>query len=383
MGLPPDPRDDVHALGVIWFQLLANDPKAFPDPESPARTREHLDRWGVPPPLAELLGACVAEDPARRPADGTVLAGRLGALLGRPTARPASTGAAETLPGYVVGEKLGRGDLAVVYKALQTGTGRTVAVKVFHAAEQFARREAEALAALDHPNIVRIHDSRTHNGRVYQVREFVEGASLHQAVRRHRPTVAAAAGLLARVATVVAHVHTHGIVHCDLTPGNILLARNPEQAAADPLAGTIKLAGFHLAVRPGRDPYPAGWVAGSPGYLSPEQALGQTDKIGPASDVWALAVILYELLTGTNPFAPRGGTRTFRETVFAEAPPPTRLRPDVPEELESLLIVCLRKDPARRIASAAELATELARFAGMSPAKPAARGWSLFGRRSR
>ncbi|MBA4066600.1 MAG: hypothetical protein C0501_23425 [Isosphaera sp.] len=283
------------------------------------------------------------------------------------------------LPGYEVIRELGRGGMAVVYLARQTGLNRPVALKVVLAGalatpadRQRMRREAEAVARLRHPNVVQIHDIGEHAGCLYLSLEYVGGGSLDRklAVRPLPPDEAVR--LVGRLAAAVQTAHAHGIIHRDLKPANVLLDAG----------GVPKVTDFGLAVRQDEPDRltAAGQVPGTPSYMAPEQALPRPEMIGPATDVYGLGCILYECLTGRPPFAAPTALATMWQVAHAEAVPVRRLQPGVPADLETICLKCLEMDPSRRYATARELAEDLARFRAREPirarpVRPAERAW--------
>jgi hypothetical protein len=270
------------------------------------------------------------------------------------------------VPGYEVEAVLGRGGVGVVFQARHLKLKRLVALKMLLAGayagpQELARfrREAEAVAALRHPHIVQVYDVGDLAGQPYFTMEFVEGGSLAQQLSTTRPLPRQAAGLVATLAGAMQFAHQSGILHRDLKPANILLTAD----------GTPKITDFGLArsVSAGTEFTVSGTRLGTPSYMAPEQALGQTSAIGPAVDIYALGAVLYEALTGRPPF--QGGTaaETERRVIAEEPAPPSRLSAGVPRDLETICLKCLHKSPARRYASAQELADDLRRFLGGHP----------------
>jgi serine/threonine-protein kinase len=277
-----------------------------------------------------------------------------------------------TLPGYELLDIAGRGGMGVVYRARQTGLNRIVAVKVLIAGAHAGprelarfRAEAEAVGKLRHPNIVAVHDAGTADGIPYLTLEYVEGGNLaRKAAGRPQPP-AEAARLVETLARAVEAAHAAGILHRDLKPGNVLLTPD----------GTPKITDFGLSKRlDGDEGHTAsGTILGTASYMAPEQAGGKRKNLGPATDVYALGAILYELLTGRPPFR----AETDLDTILAihSEPParPRKLAPEVPRDLEAICLRCLEKEPVRRYASAAALAEDLRRWlAGTKPRPPRA-----------
>jgi predicted Ser/Thr protein kinase len=268
---------------------------------------------------------------------------------------------------YRIEGRLGGGGMGDVYCARQLHTDRLVALKMIRtdyvssdAARERFRTEARALAKFDHPNIVRVFDSGESDGQPYMAMEFIEGGTLAQAAARGQWAVDGgvkarrAAELVETLARAVDYAHQRGVVHRDLKPANVLLTAD----------GTPKIADFGLArlqdvralqTQPGQ---PMGTYA----YMAPEQAKGQTETLGPATDIYGLGGILYHLLTGRAPHP--GSTR---EEVLAHASrdqvtPPRQLNPRVPATLQRICLKALAPDARERYPSAAALAEDLRRY---------------------
>ena len=287
-----------------------------------------------------------------------------------------------TVPGFEIIEELGRGGMGVVYKARQVSLNRFVALKMILAgpyagAEQLARfrLEAEAVAALQHPNIVQIHEIGSHAGHAYLALEYVGGDTLARYCAGQPLPPMRAANLVETLARAVHYAHQHGIVHRDLKPSNVLLTETGKPKITD-----FGLAKKHDAASPGRQPGEAltasGAILGTPAYMAPEQAGGLRGGIGPATDVYALGAILYELLTGRPPFQAANPMDVILKVMAEEPVPPSQLEATVPRDLESVCLKCLQKDPARRYKSAETLANDLRRFLNGEPtkARPATAG---------
>jgi len=274
--------------------------------------------------------------------------------------------------GYELLEEIGRGGMGVVYKARQVGLKRIVALKMILAggnagAEQTARfrAEAEAVARLQHPGIVQIHEIGEHEGRPFFSLEFVEGGSLDRKLAGTPLSSLEAARLAEALAHAMAYAHHHGVIHRDLKPANVLLAGEPDVPVGQ---ATLKITDFGLAKLEGEVGQTAsGTIMGTPSYMAPEQAGGETGKIGPAADVYALGSILYELLTGRPPFKAATPLDTIRQVVSDEPVPPTHLQPKVARDLETICLKCLEKDQTRRYATAEDLAEDLHRFLAGEP----------------
>src|SRR6516225_807059 len=284
------------------------------------------------------------------------------------------------IPGYEVEAVLGRGGMGVVYRARHLKLNRSVALKMLLAGayagrQELARfqREAEAIAGLRHPNIVRVYEVGELEGRPYFTMEFVEGGSLADRLAGVPQPARRAAELVATLADAVEFAHASRIIHRDLKPANILLTAPAAEARGTEL-GTPVITDFGVARRiDGPEFTVTGARIGTPSYMAPEQALGRVSAIGPAVDVYALGAILYEVLTGRPPFQAETAAETERQVITKEPVPPSRLNAKVPRDLETICLMCLHKAPARRYATAAALAEDLRRFQRGEPiaARPA------------
>ncbi len=267
-----------------------------------------------------------------------------------------------TIPGYEILNELSRGGQGIVYKAVQKSTKRKVAIKVLlggaDAAEESRRRfqrEIELLAKLRHPNIVSIFEAGvTGEGRHFFVMDFLEGESLDQFVSARRLTTTDTLELFATVCDAVHYAHRHGIIHRDLKPRNILVdaegnARVLDFGLARPLAtsGEKELSITHAAI-------------GTLPYMAPEQAAGDALRVDARTDVYALGITLYRLLTGQHPYATEGSLRDVLINIqFATPREPRSLSGAIDLDLDTILLKCLAKEPARRYQSADELAKDI------------------------
>jgi WD40 repeat protein len=301
---------------------------------------------------------------------------------------------------FAIVRLLGRGGHGIVYLAWDPALRREVALKVARP-ETFLdadlhgrfRREAAAAGGLDHPNLVRVHELGEAGPWVYIVSAYCPGPSLAAWLRAQREPVpvATAAELVADLADAVAYMHGRGVLHRDIKPGNVLLQGSMESGAgsseteAGPLASDTllpKLTDFGLAKLTDGTRYQtqSGVVLGTPAYMSPEQAAGHVKDLRPATDIYALGVLLYELLTGRPPFQAEMPIEVLRQVLHDEPVPPGRLRRDLPPDLECVCLKCLEKKPERRYGSAAALAEDLRRFLNgqVTRARPLTvwqRGW--------
>jgi WD40 repeat protein/tRNA A-37 threonylcarbamoyl transferase component Bud32 len=271
------------------------------------------------------------------------------------------------IPGYEILALLGRGGMSVVYQARHTQLNRVVALKMILAGGYASpehrarfRTEAEATAQLQHPNIVQIHEVGEVEGKPYFVLEYLEGGSLDRKLQGAPLPPRQAAHLVEVLAGAVQAAHEQHIIHRDLKPANILLTAN----------GIPRIADFGLAKRLDEAGQThSGAIMGTPSYMAPEQAGGQSKDVGPAADIYALGAILYECLTGRPPFKAASALDTLLQVTDEEAVPPRRLQPQVARDLETVCLKCLRKDPAERYARAADLAEDLRRFQAGEPVR--------------
>jgi WD40 repeat protein len=278
-----------------------------------------------------------------------------------------------TVPGYQILTELGRGGMGVVYQAHDLALNRMVALKMAlaggHAgAAELARfrTEAEAIARLQHPHIVQIYEVGEHEGLPFLSLEYCPGGSLADQLDGTPLLPERAAQLVETLARAVEAAHQKGIVHRDLKPANVLLSEDSQP----------KLTDFGLAKKLGEAGQTAsGAIVGTPSYMAPEQTGGQAKAIGPATDVYALGTILYELLTGRPPFKAATAMDTMLQVIADEPVAVRTLQPQVPADLETICHKCLHKRPAQRYGRAAALAEDLRRFRAGEPvaARPVGR----------
>jgi eukaryotic-like serine/threonine-protein kinase len=316
---------------------------------------------GPRPSSVPNLSPSVGETATLPPADGVSLdSERLRCPTTPPS--PADTGGTASspvqVPGYEVLSELGRGGMGVVYKARQVKAGRLVALKMILAGAHAGRdeltrfqREAEAVARLQHPNIVQVYEVGEHEGLPFFSLEFCPGGSLEKKLSGTPLPPREAAALVEVLAQAMYAAHQKGVVHRDLKPANVLLAED----------GTPKITDFGLAKKLDEAGQTAtGAVMGTPSYMAPEQAEGK--QVGPPADVWALGAVLYECLTGRPPFKAATLMDTLIQVVSEEPVPPRQLNAKVPRDLETVCLRCLQKEAGKRYATARELAEDLRHY---------------------
>ncbi|MBL8864083.1 MAG: serine/threonine protein kinase, partial [Planctomycetia bacterium] len=273
----------------------------------------------------------------------------------------ALTAGQQSVPGYEILGEIGRGGMGVVYRARQIAANRTVALKMIlgggHAGEAERvrfRTEIEATAQLKNPGIVQVYEVGEHHGLPYFSMELCEGGSLARKTKGRTLPAHAAAEIVERIARAVESAHDAGIVHRDLKPGNILLDDD----------GNPKVGDFGLAKRldTEHDHTNTGAIMGTPNYMAPEQASGNAKDVGPPADVYAIGVILFELLTGKPPFASESLQDLLQKVIHHDPPSLSDSGKDAPRDLETICRKCLSKDPEQRYANAGELAEDLRRF---------------------
>jgi serine/threonine-protein kinase len=276
-----------------------------------------------------------------------------------PQSGPALASARDSLPRqfgeFTLLEEVGRGGMGVVYRARQASLHRTVALKLIQRGERARFQfEAEAAAKLDHPNIVPVYGVGEHDGQPYLCMRYVEGTTLARLVADHPLPPREAARYVAQIARAVHYAHENGILHRDLKPSNVLIDRGEQPYVSDfGLAKQVE-GGPHLTA--------TNDILGTPSYMPPEQASGQRGHLSPASDVYSLGAILYELLTGRPPFRAATPVDTLLLVLDQEPVPPRQLNPQVDRGLELICLKCLQKHADLRYASAAALANDLDRF---------------------
>jgi serine/threonine protein kinase/signal transduction histidine kinase len=322
---------------------------------------------GKRPVMDPTVTLDLSQDELRVP--GNEACGESGAGAER-LAPPQSESGPPRIPGYEIVGPLASGGMGVVFEAVQQRLGRRVALKMIGpdltasptAVERF-RREATATASLDHPYIVPIYEVGEAHGRHFFSMKLLGGGDLRQRLPHLTDHPREAVLLLLKVAEAVHYAHLHDIIHRDLKPANILFDHKGEPYVTD----------FGLALS-----QESGSILGTPSYMAPEQAQGRFEEIGPATDVYALGCILYEMLTGSLPFRGETVEHTISQVLGRPPQPPGALNPRVSPELEAICLKCLAKEPPRRYATAGALVEDLRRFLHGTPLGVSSRqgpGW--------
>ena len=376
---PPLSGDDEHGFDLVYGEILLREELG----ESPLR-EEFECRF---PRFSTQLARQYEFDAAISAGETVVWADNLGetptpagknALAAPSKKRPSPL--TEEIPGYEILGELGRGGMGIVFEARQIGLDRVVALKVMRSGawaspQERARIESEAalLGQLNHPGVVHVYEIGEFQGRPYFSMEYVAGGDLALRLRGGLPQLSWAAELVADLARVMGEAHRQGIVHRDLKPANILFPYRDKSGssevhdAADFRGPKITDFGLARGAHRPANITETGDVLGTPGYMSPEQAQGSSASAAPATDIYSLGAILYELLTGKPPFVGATPLDTLRRVIQEEPLPPNRLAPGVPSDLQAICLKCLEKEPAQRYRTADDLAQDLDRFLAGKP----------------
>jgi serine/threonine protein kinase len=322
---------------------------------------------------------------------------------------PPASASSDRLADYELLNELGRGGMGVVYKARQKALNRIVALKMVLAGgraskQQLARfmAEARAVARLDHPNIVQVYDIGTHDDLPFFAMEYVEGGALDSLVKKQSMDALAAARMMESVCRAMHYAHTKGVIHRDIKPANVLLMSDTTRSSVMTKTGdkTSTGTGHHPALKSasGTSPHTAlkshshgpvpkitdfglaktfddehgvdtksGAVMGTPNYMAPEQAEGNTKEVTHLADVYSLGATLYELITGRPPFQGPSIVSVLSLVRSADPVNPSRLQPGIPKDLETICLKAMQKEPAKRYESAELMADDLARFLDGQP----------------
>ncbi len=373
----PALRDDPElVLDLIYSEILLREELGeCPRPEEYFR---RFPQFETPLRLQFCLHEVLADDSLTAPEADPLKT----APGGGPSPRP-------TLAGYEILEEIGRGGMGVVYRAVQVDLKRPVALKMILAGAHAGprerarfRTEAEAAARLQHPNIVQIYEVGEQDGSLFLALELVDGVGLDRSFGGRPVPPREAARLVETLARAVHYAHQKGVVHRDLKPANVLvgiadcrLQIADFKSAIPNLESEIKITDFGLAklLDVNGEQTPADAFLGTPSYMAPEQAAGRGQEVGPATDVYALGAILYELLTGHPPFQGASAAAVLDLVRQCDPVPPRAQEPGVPTDLQTVGLKCLEKLPGRRYATALELADDLHRFLANEPlrARPA------------
>ena len=351
---------DFYALGVILYQSLTGETPSGPEDIWPGNHRP-----GLPPELDALVAKCLNADPAKRVQSAAELLHSIEEIHRGIQAGAQDTilGVEDVLVGHTLGpyqlvERLGQGGMATVYKAYEPSLDRYVAIKVLpqflardpQFMERF-RREAKAVAQLNHPNIVPIHSFGEQDGITYIAMQFVEGGTLKHARDGACPPEEAIC-LVLPVLRALAYAHEQGIVHRDIKPSNVLMAKGEWPLLAD--FGLAKMAQGPSQITA------TGVGVGTPAYMSPEQ--GQGVGVDHRSDIYSLGIMLYEMLTGDVPFRADTPMAVVIKHITAPLPMPREVNPSIPEPLERVILKATAKNQDDRYQSAEELLVALERI---------------------
>ncbi len=350
-------REHLEHCPDCWRQVTEIEPDSFVDRLRKAAERSAMsaiDRTGGADPETESPvadGVTIDSSPGPCMSE-TGFVDATSAAQNSPNASPLPAG---TLVGYFgdyeLQSVLGEGGMGIVYKARQLSLNRPVALKMikssrFAGAEEVRRfqNESEAVAQLDHPNIVPIFEVGQFEDQHYFSMKLIAGESLDKRPRDYLAKPRQAADLVALIALAVHHAHQRGILHRDLKPANILIDSEGEPHVTD----------FGLAKRVEGDSEPtqSGAILGTPAYMAPEQASGKRGSVTTATDVYGLGAVLYVLVTGKAPFSGDSVIDTLEQVRERPPEPPSRRNPGVPRDLEVICLKCLEKEPRQRYPSA-------------------------------
>ncbi len=361
-GEQGDARTDFYSLGVLLFTALTG---KQPDAKAAAgKTPTMADFYpsrlcpGLPPELDELVAKCLHPDPNRRIQSAAEFLDGLEQVRSGMAAGAGDTilGIEDSLVGQTLGayrlvERLGQGGMATVYKAYEPALGRYVAIKVlpqFFARDpnflKRFRREAKAVAQLSHPNIVPIHSYGEEGDVIYIAMQFVEGGTLKHGKEKVF-TSEEALRLLLPITRALGYAHARGIIHRDIKPSNVLLSEGNWPLLADFGLAQIAEASTKLTG--------TGVGMGTPAYMSPEQ--GRGDKVDARTDIYSLGIMLYEMVTGDVPFHADTPMAIVIKHLTAPMPIPRKVNPNIPKEVEEIILKATAKSPDDRFQTAEEM----------------------------
>jgi serine/threonine-protein kinase len=366
---PGDAGSDRSAIGAKPGETLDYGPRS-------------TSETGVDPSVAAAASAETVDKPPETADKASFsLSPGIESVSGEGRVKSVSKSGPHQVAGYEILEVLGRGSMGVVYKALQPGLKRVVALKMIlagdHADDHDLARfhtEAEAAAQLQNPHIVQVYEVGEQDGLPFLSQEYVNGGSLKARLGGKPQPVQAAGQMVQVLAQAMDFAHKQGIVHRDLKPANVMLMVPRDSGSTEAsltgaplvqqLYGIPKIADFGLAKRLAEESGQtrSGTILGTPSYMAPEQAEGRSKEVGPLADQYSLGAILYELLTGRPPFNGATLWETIEQVRSQEPVPPSRLQPKVPRDLETICLKCLQKEPAKRYVDTAALAEDLRRF---------------------
>jgi len=377
-GKEVDIRSDIYSLGVTLFEMLTGQRPYEADNavdivlkhlQEPVPSLRQFDE-GIPVQVDKLVKRCLAKDPEERfQTPGELMEAIDKTLRGPEGKTPPGMEAAlvgQTLGQYRLVERIGRGGMATVYKAYQPSLDRYVAVKVLPTylaqdpdfATRF-RREARAIAQLNHPHILPVHDFGQEGELSYIVMRYVEGGTLKKILGQPL-ALDRVVDLIAQVGDALDYAHQQGIIHRDVKPANVLLDRGKWALLSD--FGLAKMAAASVQItRTG--------VLGTPAYMSPEQAQGK--PVDAQSDIYSLGIMLFEMLTGQVPFDADTPLAVLIKHLTAALPLPRQVNPDIPEPVERVILKAVAKDPEDRYQRMSEM-VEALRRAAMEKGPPGA-----------
>lgn len=365
------PASDLYSLGIMLYEMLTGT-LPFDDPAPATLALQHVTQPPPPPrqrnPLLNeateiVLLKALAKEPAERYPTGKALMEALAAALQASPGKDTLLG--QQIDEYRITDYLGRGGMARVYRGLDISLGRPVAIKFidtpYRTDDDYQARfkqEARAIAQLEHPHIVRLYRFREAEGLLYMAMQYIEGETLAALLQRQKPLPPERVlALAADICAALDYAHNKGVIHRDIKPANVMI--NPE--------GRAIVMDFGLALL--TDLGSQGEIFGSPDYISPEQAISSAHVV-PQSDLYAVGVMLYEMLTGALPFQANDPLDVTMMHLSEPPPPPQQFNEAIPEAVGAVLLKSLAKEPANRYQSGAALVDALAQAMAAAPLPP-------------